>query len=412
MQGRRVVVTGMGCVSPLGNSVESSWSAAVSGKSGVSLITRFDAAEFPVRFGGGIKNFDADVLFGKKESRKMDAFIQYGVASSIEAFEDAGLHEYEFDSDRAGVAFGSGIGGIESIERNHDVYNASGHRRVSPFFIPSALVNMLSGHVSMRLTLKGPNVAISTACATGIHNVGYAARAIAYGDSDIMLSGAGEMCTTQLGLSGFCSSRALSTRNDSPEEASRPWDKDRDGFVLSDGAATLVLEEYEHAKSRNAPIYAEVVGFGMSGDAHHITAPPEDGEGGQRAMIAALKDSDLDPSDISYINAHATSTLLGDKAEAAAVQSVFGASLSGLLMSSTKSMTGHLLGAAGALESVFCVKALQEKIAPPTINLCSSDVEGIDLVEGKAKGFEGRAVMNNSFGFGGTNASLIFAECD
>ncbi len=411
MQGRRVVVTGMGCISPLGNSVKSTWEGIKSGRSGISAITAFDVTDYPVTFSGSVKNFDGESLLGKKEARKMDLFVQYGLASAMEAFSDSGLDGVEFDFDRAGVAFGSGIGGIDSIENNHSALLDRGLRRVSPFFIPSAIVNMLAGHVSMRFGLKGPNVAVSTACASGTHNIGYAARAIAYGDADIMLAGASEMCTTPLGMAGFCASKALSTRNDQPEYASRPWDADRDGFVLGDGAATLVLEEASHALARGATIYGEVIGFGMSGDAYHITAPREDGEGAQRAMNAALVDAALSAKDIGYVNAHATSTKLGDLAECQAIKSVFSGHQDALCVSSTKSMTGHLLGAAGALESLIALKALEEQLAPPTINLETPD-EGCDLnfVPQVAQVFTADAVMNNSFGFGGTNASLVFAR--
>ncbi|WP_284381372.1 beta-ketoacyl-ACP synthase II [Litoribrevibacter albus] len=412
MQGRRVVVTGMGCISPLGHTVESTWSKVKSGTSGITRIDAFDVSSYPVTFSGSVKGFDGESLFGKKECRKMDLFIQYGMASSIEAFNDAGLKDSEFDPERFGVAFGSGIGGISTIEANHHEMMARGLRRVSPFFIPSVIVNMLAGHVSMRFGLKGPNVAVSTACASGTHNIGYAARAIAYGDADLMMAGAAEMCTTELGLAGFCASKALSTRNDAPEQASRPWDADRDGFVLGDGGASLVLEEYNHAKARGARIYGEVLGFGMSGDAYHITAPREDGEGAQRAMKAALADASISAGDVGYVNAHATSTKLGDLAECQAVKGVFGSKAHDVRVSSTKSMTGHLLGAAGALESVFSLKALQEQIAPPTINLENPD-ESCDLnfVANSAQEFNSDAVMNNSFGFGGTNASLIFGRC-
>lgn len=412
MQGRRVVVTGLGCVSPVGNTVDSAWDAVLKGVSGIASINAFDASAYPVTFSGAVKGFDGESLFGKKECRKMDLFIQYGLASAVEAYEDAGLDGYEFDLERSGVAFGSGIGGIDTIERNYKEMEERGIRRVSPFFIPSVIVNMLAGHVSMRFGLKGPNLAVSTACASGTHNIGYAARAIAYGDADLMMAGASEMCTTELGLAGFCASKALSTRNDDPEEASRPWDKERDGFVLGDGAATLVLEEYEHAKSRGVEIYGEVLGFGMSGDAYHITAPREDGEGAQRAMRAALTDASITESDVGYINAHATSTKLGDQAECQAMKAVFSSHAQDLLVSSTKSMTGHLLGAAGALESLFALKALEAGIAPPTINLSMPD-EGCDLnfVPNKAQAFQSSIVMNNSFGFGGTNASLIFGRC-
>lgn len=412
MQGRRVVVTGMGCVSPVGNTLASTWEAILAGVSGISKIEAFDVSAYPVTFSGAVKGFDGESLFGKKECRKMDLFIQYGLASAIEAYEDAELDGCELDLERSGVAFGSGIGGIDTIESNHNDMMARGIRRVSPFFIPSVIVNMLAGHVSMKFGLRGPNLAVSTACASGTHNIGYAARAIAYGDADLMMAGASEMCTTELGLAGFCASKALSTRNDSPQQASRPWDKDRDGFVLGDGAASLVLEEYEHAKARGAKIYGEVLGFGMSGDAYHITAPRDDGEGAQRAMKAALRDAAVAESDVGYINAHATSTKLGDQAECQAMKAVFSSNTQNLLVSSTKSMTGHLLGAAGALESLFALKALEDGMAPPTINLEQPD-DGCDLnfVANKAQAFTSSVVMNNSFGFGGTNASLIFGRC-
>jgi 3-oxoacyl-[acyl-carrier-protein] synthase II len=412
MQGRRVVVTGMGCISPVGHSVDDAWSSVSQGISGITPITQFDVESFPVKFSGSVKGFDGEALFGKKECRKMDLFIQYGLASALEAFNDSGLKESLFDVSRAGVAFGSGIGGIETLERNHSEFQNKGIRRVSPFFIPATIVNMLAGHVSMHLGLRGPNIAISTACASGTHNIGYAARSIAYGDADVMLAGASEMCTTELGLAGFCASKALSTRNDAPEEASRPWDKDRDGFVLGDGAATLVLESYEHAKARGVKIYAEVSGFGMSGDAHHITAPREDGSGAQSSMTAALKDAGISHQDIAYINAHATSTKLGDLAECQAMKTIFGIHSSNLLISSSKSMTGHLLGAAGALESIFSIMALKHQLAPPTINLKTPDLAcDLNFVPNKAQKFSGQYVMNNSFGFGGTNATLIFSSC-
>lgn len=408
MQGKRVVVTGMGCISPVGNSVGDAWHSIRSGVSGVDEITRIVDADFPVRFGGVVKDFDGEALFGKKECRKMDAFIQYGLQAAIEAYQQADLKE--FDQDRAGVAFGSAIGGIETIEKNHQQMLKSGARRVSPFFIPSVIVNMLAGHVSMRFNLRGPNVTVATACASGTHNIGMAARAIAYGDADVMLAGASEMCSSPLGMAGFFTSKALSTRSDAPQQASRPWDKDRDGFVIGEGAAALVLESLEHAQARGANILAELVGFGMSGDAHHITAPREDGEGAARSMKAALNDAAISTKEISYINAHATSTPLGDDAECAAVTALFRENTS-VLMSSTKSMTGHLLGAAGAIESIFTIKALEHQLAPPTINLDNCDVDThIDLVPHKAKAFTGDYAMNNSFGFGGTNASLIFSR--
>lgn len=408
---RRVVITGMGMVSPIGNDVATSWEAALAGRSGIMPIEHFDAQLYNTRFGGTIKNFDPSSWLPAKELKKMDPFIHYGIVAALQAWQDAKLVVTEETAGRMGVSMGSGIGGIGTIEQQHDVLLASGPRRVSPFFVPSSIINMISGHLSILLGLQGPNMSVVTACATGTHAIGDAMRMIQYGDADVMLAGGAEHATTQLGLAGFSAARALSQRNDDPQGASRPWDKDRDGFVLSDGAACLVLEEYEHAKARGAHIYAELSGFGMSSDAHHMTMPREDGSGAAACMRNALKDAGLPAEAIGYINAHGTSTPLGDIAETQAIKGAFGDHAYRLLVSSTKSMTGHALGAAGAIESVFCVLALRDQKVPPTINLHNPDV-GCDLnyVPNRAQEASLSAVMNNSFGFGGTNATLIFTR--
>lgn len=406
---RRVVVTGMGMVSPLGNDVASSWSAALAGESGIVPITAFDASLYSTRFGGTVKNLDPSSWISAKELKKMDPFIHYGLVAALQAWQDAGLTVTEANAPRMGVSMGSGIGGIGTIEQQHDVLLNSGPRRLSPFFVPSSIINMISGHLSIMLGLQGPNMAVVTACATGTHAIGDAMRMIQYGDADVMLAGGAEYATTQLGLGGFSAARALSQRNDDPQTASRPWDKDRDGFVLSDGAACLVLEEYEHAKARGAQIYAELAGFGMSSDAHHMTMPLADGSGAARCMQNAMRDAGVNAEQVGYINAHGTSTPLGDVAETMAIKRAFGADAKQLMVSSTKSMTGHTLGAAGAIESVFCVLSLRDQQVAPTINLHAPD-EGCDLdyVPLEARDAKLDVVLNNSFGFGGTNATLVF----
>ncbi len=408
MSGRRVVITGLGTVSPLGNDVASTWEGIRTGRSGIGPIDRFDSTDFNTRIGGAVKDLDLEQYLSAKDARKMDAFIHYGIAAATQAVQDSGLDaEGSCDLDRVGIAIGSGIGGLEFIEKNVLILEEKGPRKVSPFFVPASVINMVAGNVAIRFGFKGPNIAITTACTTGTHNIGYAARTIQYGDADVMLAGGSEMATTPTGIAAFGSARALSTRNDEPEKASRPWDKDRDGFVLSDGAGVLVLEELEHAKRRGATIYGEVVGFGMSDDAHHITAPS--GEGAQRSMQNALRDAGIEPSDIGYINAHGTSTSVGDVAEVDAVKAVFGDHAYKLAMSSTKSMTGHLLGAAGAVEAIFSLLALRDGILPPTINLDNpEDGCDLDFVPHKAREAELNAVLSNSFGFGGTNGTLIF----
>jgi 3-oxoacyl-[acyl-carrier-protein] synthase II len=407
---RRVVVTGLGIISPVGSTVESAWRDVLAGVSGIGPITRFDVSAFPVRFGGSVKGFNCDDYISSKDQRRMDPFMQYGVAAGLQAFKDAAITVTEENAPRIGVLIGAGIGGLGTIEETNEKYNeAKNPKKISPFFIPSSIINMVSGHVSIMLNLQGPNLAVVTACTTSTHAVGVAARLIQYGDADAMIAGGAEMATTPLGLGGFAQSRALSQRNDDPAHASRPWDKDRDGFVLSDGAGALVLEEYEHAKARGAKIYAELVGFGMSGDAHHITAPPENGAGARTAMINALRDAQLNPSDIQYINAHATSTELGDVAETNALKGCFGDQAFKVAVSSTKSVTGHLLGAAGAIESIFTVLALRDQVAPPTANL---DVPGegcdLDYIPKVARKMRIDAAMSNSFGFGGTNGTVVF----
>lgn len=417
MSHRRVVVTGLGAVSPVGLSVEESWQSVLAGKSGIHTIEHLDTEKFSVRICGTVKNFQVADIMNPKEARKMDVFIQYGLAASVEAMKDAGLDGNELlqgdKAHRYGVAIGSGIGGLTSIEESYDILQKSGPRRISPFFIPAAIINMAAGWLSMRYNLQGPNFATSTACATGSHALALAARTIAYGDADIMVAGGTEKASSALGMTGFAAARALSTRNEEPEKASRPWDKDRDGFVLGDGAGVMVLEEYEHAVKRGATIYAELSGIGMSGDAYHMTSPPEDGRGAARAMLSALEDAGLKPEQVSYINAHGTSTSAGDIAETRAIHSVFGDYATKLPVSSTKSMTGHLLGAAGSLEAVFAVKSLVENIAPPTINLENPD-EGCDLdyIPDVKREIPMQHVMSNSFGFGGTNVSLAFSKLD
>ncbi len=411
MSKRRVVVTGIGMVSPLGNNVEQSWSAIKSGQSGIAPITAFDVSAYSTRFGGSIKDFDIADYMPAKDGRKMDPFIQYGMVAGIEAITDSGLEVTDENRGRIGAAIGSGIGGIGSIERTREILDNRGPRKISPFFVPSSITNMIGGNLSIQYGFQGPNIAIVTACTTGTHNIGIAGRMIQMGDADAMVVGGAEMATTPVGLGGFAAARALSSRNDDPQAASRPWDKDRDGFVLSDGAGVLVLEEYEMAKARGAKIYAELSGFGMSGDAYHMTSPPEDGRGAADSMRNALRDAALNPDQVDYINAHGTSTNAGDVAETLAVKSVFGQACQDLAVSSTKSMMGHLLGAAGAVEAIFSVLAIQDSLAPPTINLDNPD-EHCDLnyVPHTAQEKSIKVTMSNSFGFGGTNGTVIFSQ--
>jgi 3-oxoacyl-[acyl-carrier-protein] synthase II len=408
---RRVVVTGLGMLSPLGNDVSTTWTNILAGKSGIGPITSFDASEFSTRFAGEVKDFDVESYIPKKETKKMDKFIQFGIAAGKQALAHSGLKISADNASRVGVAIGSGIGGLGLIEENHSKLIAGGPRKISPFFVPATITNMISGFLSIMEGLKGPNLNIVTACTTGVHNIGIAARIIAYGDADAMLAGGAESTVCALGVGGFAAARALSSRNDSPELASRPWDKDRDGFVMGEGAGVVMLEEYEMAKQRGATIYAELVGFGMSGDAYHMTSPPENGEGAAAAMVNAINDAKIKAADITYINAHGTSTPAGDIAEVAAVKSVFAGHANKLLVSSTKSMTGHLLGAAGAIEAIFTILALKDQIAPPTINL-DNPGEGCDLdfVAHTARPVEMEYALCNSFGFGGTNGSLLFKK--
>jgi 3-oxoacyl-[acyl-carrier-protein] synthase II len=408
---RRVVVTGLGMLSPLGNSPESTWQNLLLGQSGISDITHFDTSLYPTRFAGLVKDFDAQDYMARKEAKKMDLFIQYGVAAGVQAVKDSGLEITEENAQRIGVAVGSGIGGLGLIEENHTKLLKSGPRKLSPFFVPSTIINMIAGHLSIMFGMKGPNISIVTACTSGVHNIGHAARMIAYGDADAMVAGGAEKASTTLGMGGFGAARAMSTRNDAPQQASRPWDKDRDGFVLGDGAGVLVLEEYEHAKARGAKIYAELAGFGMSGDAYHMTSPPADGAGAALAMKNAINDAKVDIAKIGYINAHGTSTPAGDIAETNAVKSVFGDLANSVMVGSTKSMTGHLLGAAGAVEAIFSIQALANNAVPPTINLDNPD-EGCDLdyIAHTARDVNLEYALCNSFGFGGTNGSLIFKK--
>jgi len=399
----------MGMLSPLGNDVPSSWQGILAGRSGIGLIEHMDLSAYSTRFGGSIKGFDVEQYLPAKEARKLDLFIQYGLAASFQAVRDSGLEITDANRERIGVAMGSGIGGLTNIENSCKALIEQGPRRISPFFVPGSIINMVSGFLSIHLGLQGPNYAIATACTTGTHCIGMAARNIAYGEADVMVAGGSEMAACGLGIGGFAAARALSTRNDDPAAASRPWDKGRDGFVLSDGAGALVLEELEHAKARGARIYAELIGFGMSADAFHMTSPPDDGAGAARCIRNALNDAQLNVEQVQYINAHGTSTPAGDKAEAAAIRSVFGDHAYELSVSSTKSMVGHLLGAAGAVEAIFSVLAIQDQVAPPTINLEEPD-EGCDLdfVPNQAKPRPIDVVVSNSFGFGGTNGSLVF----
>ena len=409
MSKRRVVVTGLGIVSPVGNDVATAWKNIREGVSGIGPVTHFDASAFPTRIAGEVRDFNPETYIHHKDVKKMDPFIHYGVAASVQALNDAGLSTHEHDAERIGVAVGAGIGGIHTIEETAITYHERGPRRISPFFVPSSIINMASGNLSIMLGLKGPNIACVTACTTATHNIGLAMRMIQYGDADVMVAGGAEYSTTGVAMGGFCSARALSTRNDAPEKASRPWDRDRDGFVLSDGAGVLIVEEYEHAKKRGARIYCELAGFGMSGDAYHMTAPSETGEGGARCMAAAIRDAGMKLEDVQYINAHGTSTQAGDVAEVHGIRSVFGAHADKLMVSSTKSMTGHLLGAAGGVEAIFSILAMRDSVVPPTINL-EHPGEGCDLdfVPNTARQTKVDIALSNSFGFGGTNGTLVF----
>ena len=405
-----MVVTGLGLISPVGSAVEAAWKAILAGESGIGPITRFDVSNFPVRFGGQVKDFDSSRYFNTKELRRMDEFMHYGVAAGIEAVEDSGLDFSKVDATRCGAVCGAGIGGLGTIESEYDAYVKTGNpRKISPFFVPATIVNMIAGHLSIKYGLRGPNLGVVTACTTSTHAIGIAMRTIQYGDADMLIAGGGEMATTVCGLASFAQAKALSTRNESPTEASRPWDLERDGFVLSDGGGAVILEELEHARRRGARIYAELVGFGMSGDAYHITLPPEDGEGARLAMSNALKDASLNASDVQYVNAHATSTPAGDKAETLAMKRAFGDHARRLAVSSTKSMTGHLLGAAGVVEAIFSILAIRDQVAPPTINYRTPDPDcDLDFVPNTARPMKIEVVLSNSFGFGGTNGSVIF----
>jgi 3-oxoacyl-[acyl-carrier-protein] synthase II len=410
---RRVVVTGMGIISPVGNDIDTAWSNVCEGRSGIGPIEGMDASEFSTRIAGEVRDFDIGNFIPLRDARRMDTFMHYGIASCVEAVKDSGLEVTEENGHRIGVAMGAGIGGLATIEDNHNKYLTGGARKVSPFFIPGSIINMTSGNVSIMYGMTGPNLSIVTACATSTHSIGIAARSVMHGDADVMLAGGSEYATTALSLGGFCSARAMTTRNDEPQKASRPFDMDRDGFVLSNGAGCLIIEELEHAKARGAKIYAELIGFGMSGDAHHITSPPVDGEGARKCMTAALGDAGLDPSDIDYLNAHGTSTPVGDKGETFAIKRAFGDSAKSLAVSSTKSCTGHLLGAAGAVEAIFSILAIRDQVIPPTINLDNPDPEcDLDYVPHTAREAKLMAAISNSFGFGGTNASLVFKAFD
>ena len=407
---RRVVVTGLGLISPIGNSAISSWKSATEGKSGAELITKFDTENFLTKFGATVKNFEDLGCIEPKEARRTDLFIQYGTAAAIEAIEDSGFIDF-YNSKDIGVSVSSGIGGLETIEENAIILKEKGPRKISPFFVPGSIINMASGNIAIKYGFKGPNLSMVSACSSAGHSIGYSARSISYGDADVMVAGGAEAAMSPLGMAGFNAAKALSTRNDSPEEASRPWDKERDGFVLGEGAGVLILEELESAKKRSAKIYAEITGFGMSDDAFHITAPAEDGIGAKLAMENALKDSNLNTDQIDHINAHGTSTPLGDIVESRAIRDVFKNDADSILVSSTKSMTGHLLGAAGAIESIYSIFAINNNLVPPTINLENPDNEAnLDLVSNTSKDKEIKSVMNNTFGFGGTNVSLIFSE--
>nr|WP_239006026.1 beta-ketoacyl-ACP synthase II [Burkholderia territorii] len=404
---RRVVVTGLGLISPVGNNVADGWANLVAGKSGIATVTKFDASNLACHFAGEVKGFNAEEYIPAKEARNMDTFIHYGIAAGVQAMRDSGLEVNEANAERIGVLVGSGIGGLPMIEDTHQTYVDRGARRISPFFVPGSIINMISGHLSIMFGLKGPNLAAVTACTTGLHSIGLAARLIQAGDADVMVAGGAESTVSPLGIGGFAAARALSTRNDDPATASRPWDKDRDGFVLGEGAGVMVLEEYEAAKARGAKIYAEVSGFGMTGDAYHMTAPNMDGP--RRCMVAALRDAGVNPDEVQYLNAHGTSTPLGDKNESDAVKAAFGEHAYKMVVNSTKSMTGHLLGGAGGLESVFTVLALHNNVSPPTINIFNQDPEcDLDYCANTARDMKIDVAVKNNFGFGGTNGTLVF----
>ena len=408
---RRVVVTGLGCVSPVGNNVADSWATLVEGKSGIATITKFDATPFSTRFAGEVKGFNIEDYIPGKEARHMDTFIHYGMAAGIQAIADSGLAVTDENADRIGVIVGSGIGGLPMIQETHAELVNRGPRRISPFFVPASIINMISGHLSIKYGFKGPNLAIVTACTTGLHCIGAAARMIEYGDADVMIAGGAESTVSPLGVGGFAAARALSARNDDPATASRPWDKDRDGFVLGEGAGVMVLEEYEFAKARGAKIYAEVLGFGMSADAHHMTAPLEDGDGARRCMVSAMNNAGINADQVDYVNAHGTSTPLGDIAETVAIKRALGDHAKSVVVNSTKSMTGHLLGGAGGLESVFTVLAIHKQISPPTINIFNQDPAcDLDYCANTAREMQIDIAVKNSFGFGGTNGTLVFGK--
>ena len=408
---RRVVVTGLGCISPVGNTVAASWDALIAGKSGIATITKFDASAFSTHFAGEVKGFNIEEYIPGKEARHMDTFIHYGMAAGMQAMQDSGLEVTEANAERIGVLVGSGIGGLPMIEQTHAELTNRGPRRISPFFVPASIINMISGHLSIKYGLKGPNLAIVTACTTGLHCIGEAGRLIEYGDADVMIAGGAESTVSPLGLGGFAAARALSSRNEDPATASRPWDTDRDGFVLGEGAGVMVLEEYEHAKARGAKIYAELLGFGMSADAHHMTAPLEDGDGARRCMLSAMRNAGVNADQINYVNAHGTSTPLGDVAETVAIKRALGDASAKVVVNSTKSMTGHLLGGAGGLESVFTVLAVHKQISPPTINIFNQDPDcDLDYCANTEREMPISVALKNSFGFGGTNGSLVFSK--
>lgn len=408
---RRVVVTGLGCVSPVGNTIADAWANLTEGRSGIATITKFDATPFSTRFAGEVKGFNIEDYIPGKEARHMDTFIHYGMAAGIQAFQNSGLTVTEENAEKIGVLVGSGIGGLPMIEETHAELTNRGPRRISPFFVPASIINMISGHLSIKYGFKGPNLAIVTACTTGLHCIGAAARMIEYGDADVMIAGGAESTVSPLGVGGFAAARALSGRNDDPATASRPWDKDRDGFVLGEGAGVMVLEEYEHAKARGATIYAEVLGFGMSADAHHMTAPLEDGDGARRCMVSAMTNAGIRADQVDYVNAHGTSTPLGDIAETVAIKRALGDHAKKVVVNSTKSMTGHLLGGAGGLESVFTVLAIHNQISPPTINIFNQDPAcDLDYCANTARNMPINVAVKNSFGFGGTNGTLVFSK--
>jgi 3-oxoacyl-[acyl-carrier-protein] synthase II len=413
MKNRRVVITGLGMVCPVGLNVDESWNNILNGISGIATLENINTEEQTVKFGGSVKNFDISSYLTPKDAKKMDIFIHYGMAAGIQAIEDSGLEITDKNAERIGVAIGAGIGGLQTIERTTNLFRDKGPRRISPFYVPSSIINMVSGNLSIKYGLKGPNFAIVTACTTGTHNIGDASRIIEYGDADVMIAGGTEMSTTDCGLGGFAAARALSTRNDDPQTASRPWDIDRDGFVLGDGAGVMVLEEYEHAKKRGAKIYAEVSGYGMSGDAYHMTLPSEGGEGASRCMNNALNNAGINPSQVNYINAHGTSTPAGDIAETNAAKLSLGSHAKNIVMSSTKSMTGHLLGAAGGIEAIFTALAIRDQVAPPTINIFNQDPKcDLDYAANQTKEMKINHAISNSFGFGGTNGSIVLSKID